>query len=344
MPRHAFALLLVAAALGCSQRARTVEIDEPRLQAEIERRFAAAVDSPRVNQRFDTLVSQIVADPAVATAGEGLLGSLGEDPGIAASAATIMEQLGSNPAVVASTQALMRAHPEASADQVGALAAAQIGQVTEGPIFSRAWDRAWSDLLKTPEMTALVTRFGERVGHNQAFQDAMRAGVLAHISDAKISARLVELNGGEAPARDKATDLLLARVFPVERLAGFYDDVFGLPVVKREATALVRDLASSKAFQQHVVTSVRAMFGDAAVRERAVDVMVVVMDPAVTEDKLYAALQRLLTTPALRGALASMVDGMLADDELGAIGTRTLTAIVRDPAFQAKIVAIFDGW
>jgi len=78
-------------------------------------------------------------------------------------------------------------------------------------------------------------------------------------------------------------------------------------------------------------------------RDRAVDAIGVVLSEGLTEDKLYAALKRMLETPSVPRALLTMVDRMLADPSLGEIGSRALRQIAADPAFQATIVKLGDG-
>jgi len=339
------ALLFTLVALGaCKRSARSLDLDQPRLDAEMGRRFSAAVERPEVSKAFDDLMAKVGADPAVAQAGSSLTDALGADAGIRDSANAIIASFGSSPAVQQLAARIMSEHPDATPDQVGELASQRIATITDGPRFKGAWERAWNELMKTPEVTGVLARLGGRLSKSDGFTSAIDAAVRAKISEQRVSDRLTELNGGQSPDAAKATDLLLQHAFAVERLARFYQDVLALPAVTKAIGGLAHDLAASPAFQKIAVDGVAGLLSDATVRAQAAALMTALLTEDVTEDQLYQALQPLLMAPAMRKALVSTLDRMLAEPELGAISTRTLLPVMTDPAFVSAFARIFEGW
>jgi hypothetical protein len=336
-------LLLVSLAFpGC--RTPPLELDEPRIAAEIEQRSAKAVATPEVDKGFDALIEGAFAEPSVGDAGKALLTALGDDPGLKPGFEAVMGAIGAHPTIKALVLKIMKENPKASPDRIGEIAGERVGAITEGPLFEQAFGRAFHDLLARPNVAAVFNRLGEKVANDKAMTATIANAVKTRVNDEKWRARLTALNGGQMPDKARATDLFLDSAMSEARLAKVYIDLAALPVMKREIALAARDIAAAPAFEKHAAAAVKKCVDDAGIRARIVDAMALLMGEGATEQKLFEAFHAILTAPVVESSLTTLIDDMMSDPSLGAIGQRTITAIAADPAFQSTLSSLVEGW
>jgi hypothetical protein len=333
-------LVLLPLLLGtaCNKR---VEIDSARATAELDKRWDSALETPAVEQSIEKLWDGIAADPAVGKNGEKIMAALGEDPLLQGAMAKFMEQLGQEPSMRKMVQQIIKEHPRATEDQIGDLIEKRISQVTEGPAFDKAFDKAFDALMKRPEVAKMLNTLGEKVADNPHVDKAINAGLDKIGGDEAWGARVTAWNGGKVPDKQRATDLVLEKLFPVDRLSRFYVKVYGLPSVKKELAAGTAELLGAPAFQKLTAQLVRTLADDALFRKRATETMLVLFEPS--DAALERATRQLLEAPVVPKAISTWGKGLMADASLALIGDKTLRAMVAAPDLQACISELLAG-
>lgn len=344
-PRAALIAAIAIAAAGCRQeRPARVEIDQSRLAAALPARMVASIKRPDVQPRFEALGQGLTTDPQVVQASSALVAHLGQDPEIQAAGNAFVAEAIRDPVVIHAIQDLMRAHPGASSDEIGALTQQRIEAVTNGPEFQAAFTAAWNELLQAPDVNGAFRRLGDQIGRSKATLDLTLAAVVGHLDDAALQRRLTQLNGGRPPSRAKATDLFLEHAFSDDRLAGFWKDVTALPAIHDGLSLAARGLLESKAFQKDATTFVRTILTDETFRSRGVDVMVVLLSDHPDQATLHRVLGALLQTPAAHKAVATLVDQLITDPSLRTIAGDALAPIAKDPGLQKVFGHLLTEW
>jgi hypothetical protein len=336
--------VLVAAllALLCFSCKRQLEIDDKRFAAEVNRRASATIETPEVNAAFDRFANTLLADPSLSPAGEELMTALGSDPSLAPGFQAVTGEIGKQPAMLALVKKLQRENPRANANEIGALAGKHVETVTQNPIFGRAFERAFQGVLTHPDVAAKLARFGDALATDGILMAKVNSLFMTGTTEEKWRKRLTELNGGSFPDKERATQLLLDHAVSNERLKRFYIDLTALPVLKRELATALRDIARAPSFRRHLVECIRQCVDDESFRRNAVAALNPLLGATPTEDELYQEFRHLLETPVVARSMATMLDRMLGDPELGVIGKRAVRVIVADPALQALVVGLFE--
>lgn len=338
------AVIAACAHGGCNRdRARGVEIDEARFDREVGQRFLAGANRPEAARGFEALVNGIMADPEIARDGGALLGELGADPGLADGLQEMMARVQANPAIQRFITKLVADHPGASPDEIGRLAQDQVARVTSSPAFSRAWSRAWGELIADPDLAQAMQSLGRGVATSPALAAAIQKIATIELDD-RVRRRLVELAGGDVPDRERATELLLDHAFSEERCAQFYVTVTSSPAVHRELVAAMRVLVKAPSLRGILVAGARTIIDDPAFRDRADATFALVVDDGVTEDRLYPALHDLLATPSVHRAVADLIAHLRADPDLSSIGTSTIERILADPSITEALRRMAVDW
>ena len=269
---------------------------------------------------------------------------LGNDPEIQRAGNAFVAEAIRRPAAMQAIRDLMRAHPDATPDQIGALTQQRIEAVTSGPAFQAAFGQAWNELIEAPDVKAAFARFGDQVGRSRATLDLAVAAVVGHLDDVGLQRRLTELNGGRVPDRARATDLVLEHAFSEDRLARFWKDLVALPSIHDGLSRAARGLLGSPAFQKDATTFVRTILTDATFRARGVDVMVLLLADHPDQARLHDAISGLLQVPATRKALVTLIDQVLTDPSLRKVAGDALAPIAKDPGLQKLFTHLLTEW
>jgi hypothetical protein len=110
----------------------------------------------------------------------------------------------------------MADHPDASSDQIGALAGQHIEQQTESQAFDQAFDLASDRLLERPRLTAAFDGFSEAVANNPQFERGITAA-LNQIDYRPLAERVIAFNGDIEPDAAGATQILIDHAFTTDR-------------------------------------------------------------------------------------------------------------------------------
>ena len=317
-----------------------VELDKPRLAAELDKRASAALDTPAVEKSLDELFAAVAADPQVAAAGEKVMNGLGDDPRLQPGFAKIMEALVAQPALKSAVVELMRQHPNASSDQIGELMGQRISAVFASPATSHAIDTAFNGLFKRPELGGVLETFGEKAVRNPHMAGLISSTLADDALEKRWRDTLVTLNGGSVPDRARATDLVADKMLTTERLSRWYVKVYPLPATRREVSAGAARLLEAPAFRRHTGELVAALVGDATFQQRSVDGMNALMarDPApATVEKAVA---RLLDAPIVASAVTRWMKAVIDDPELGVIGNDIAKRLAAAPEVRATFAEL----
>jgi len=327
------ALLLV----GCERR---LEVDQARLAAALDAQSNAALETLEVKRALDELWSGLDGK-SLGKRGEALMAALGEDARVGAAAGRLMEKIGALPQLKAIVAQLMRANPRATPDEIGALVEKRISAVVDGPLFSRASDKAIGRLLKRPEIAGALDGFGRTVAHHPEVAKVTAAALAEVDFDRVWRQRLASLNGGKVPDRQRATELLSSEISSTGRLAGWYAKVYRLPVLKREVERALGRLLDAPSFRRATTTAVAAIVADAQVERGALDFMALAISAAPpSEEALERGLSAILDAPVVATALTNWLNAILADPALGAIGDDLIRALAAAPELKASFVGL----
>ncbi len=324
---------------GC---AKHVEVDAAQLGAQINTRAGDALNSPVVAKALEELFAAVGADPAVAKAGASLMSGLGEDPRLQPGFGKILESLGGQPVMQLMVKKMMHDHPTATPDQIGALMEKRVSGVLDGKVYDQAFNKAFDRFLKRPEINALFNTFAEKVVRNPETTELISATLGNDTVEKKWRDKLLQLNGGSLPDKQRATDLLAQQMLSLERVSEWYARIYTLPALKRETAIGVAKLLDSAAFHRITGDLVAGLVGDAAFQQRAVDGMVTLLGEAPTGEALERAIGRLLDVPIVSTQLAAWMKALMADPELATIGDGMLKAIVAAPEMRAAVASLVD--
>jgi hypothetical protein len=203
---------------------------------------------------------------------------------------------------------------------------------------------AFNGVLARPDVTAAFRRVGERLAGNAAFSGAVSSVLEERLVEMAWAKKLKALNGGSVPDKERATQLLLDNALSEARFAEFYKRLVALPVVQRQVTEAARDIARTAAFQGALVVGVRECVNDAAFQDRALELMLAMVGEKVDKADFQAKLDKVVTTPLVAEHVIRLIDKMLTDPEIGAIGNRAVSAIAMDPAFKKAVADFCDAW
>ena len=340
MKRVLLASWLLASMVALAACGKRVEIDAQRLSTELDTRTNAVLNTPPVEKALAELFAAVSADPRVSKAGNGVMASLGEDARLQQGFAQIVGALGQEPAVQAMVREVMRAHPKAGSDEIGELMGKRMSGVFDGPVFNRAFEKAFDRFLKRPEVSPLLNGFGEKVARNPHMAQLVNGSLDEQSLERAWRDKVVALNGGGVPDRRRATDLVAGAMLTNDRVARWCVKIYTLPTTKREAAAGVARLLDAAAFRRLTTDLVVALVGDATFRQRAIDGMVALMAAAPTPASIEKAIDRLLAAPVVATALSAWLKGVMADPQLSAIGEDILKAIVKAPDIRSAIVEL----
>ncbi len=333
--------LLVAAALtfaGCRGEASKIEFDEALIEAEIGRRAEHVLAGPALEKSVGDLVEAAFGDPEVGKSGEKVLAALGNDPALQPGFEAILGELQKQPAMTRLVQRLVREHPTYSSDQIGELAGARIEGVTNGPEFDKAFGQVFDRVMERPLVSSKFDLLGDKIGNNPHIVRMLSGTIDGAATEATWRKRVLELGGGKAPDKKRATELLLDHTFSNARLERFYARLFSLPVMKRELARTAHEMLEAPSFTRHAVRATRALVEDADFQRHAVDAIAALVEDEQERAPLSQALGRPLECAAFESALSSFLQAVTSDPELGAIGDRALARIAADP--ELKKVAL----
>jgi hypothetical protein len=333
--------VLAVVAVGCKRR---VDIDGERLKTELERRADDVLERPEVDKAFDALVEAVTAEPAVAKSGEALLGQLGADDGLQPGFQAIIQTVGEHPTVTKLMKRLARENPRAGPDQLSALFEKRFNDVVDSPAFDKAFDKGFEGVLERSDVTGAIQMFERAAAANPELNRAVDDVVKSRMNDAAWNQRIVALNGGAHPDRQRATQLLLDKAFSNERMARFYVDVVSLPVIRAKTAAACSRLLQAPAFQRHLSHSLRKMVGDPGFQQGAVAAMAGMLDSRGDAESLAAPIRGLLDKPIVGRELAALLKAVNKDPVLAPIGNEVITGIVADAGFKATLAKLIDGW
>jgi hypothetical protein len=333
------AIVSVLFLAACGKR---VQVDPVRLEGLLDARADAALATPVVEKALDELVAAISADPRVGKAGNGIMTALGDEPRLQPSFAHMVAMFAQQPAMLQMVRKLMREHPRATPEQIGALMEKRIGSVFEGPKFDRAFGKAFDKFWKRPELSSLMSTFGTKVVRNPQMAQLLSTTLDSGAVEAKWRDRLVALNGGSVPDRQHATELLADQIFSTDRVSKWYAKMYTLPATKREVATGVARLLEAPAFRRLTGDMVVALVGDPEFQKRAVDGMAVLFGDTVSDEALEGAIGRILDAPIVSTALAKWMKGLMDDRELGAIGGDLLRSMVAAPEVRASFAELTD--
>jgi hypothetical protein len=334
-------LLIASAAAGCKTR---VEIDGERLKAELERRADVVLQRPEVDKAFDHLADAVSEEPAVARSGEELLVMLGSDPALQPGFQAIIEAVGGHPTVTKAMSRIARENPRAGPDKLSALFEKKFNDVLDSPAFDKAFDSAFAGVLDRPDVNGAIQLFERAAASNPELNRAIDGIVSARAADGAWNRRIVELNGGKRPDRQRATELLLDKAFSDDRLARFYADVVALPVIRKKTAIACGRLLEAPAFQRHLKHALRKLVGDGSFQQGAVVAMAGVLDAGGDTTKLEAPIRALLEQPIVGKELAGLLKAVNKDPLLAPIGNETIAGIVSDREFVATLTKLIDVW
>jgi hypothetical protein len=324
---------------GCRKH---LEVDSARLTSQLDKRAAAALETPAVEKSLDDLWAAVGADPRVGKSGGAILNALGEDPRLQPGFQRIVADLGQQPVVLQLVRKLMREHPGANPDQIGALVEKRMNGVLDGPTFDRVMNKAMGRFLKRPDISSLLDTFGEKVARNPHISEVFSSTLSGPLIEDKWRDRLVTLNGGSLPDRQRATDLVADEIFSTQRLSKWYVKLYSLPATRREVAAGTARLLDAPAFRRVTADLVASLVADREFQKRAVEAMNVVLADAPTDAMLENAIARLLDVPVVSTALARWTKALMADRELAALGDDVLKAVVAAPEIRATVAELAD--
>jgi hypothetical protein len=342
MPRVLLArclmLVTVVGLVGC----RRVEVDSARLDKLIDAHANSALETAPVKKSLDDLFASVSADPRVSKSGNALLGAIGDDKRLQPAFAHLIELLGQHAAMQAMVKRLMLEHPGAKPEEIGALMEKRMSKIFDGPMFNIAFEKAFERFMKRPEIASQLQAFGEAVVKNPRMARFISSTFSSGVTEGKWRKRLIELNGGSVPDRERATDLLANELFSAERMARWYVKVYSLPATRREAANGVAKLLDAPAFRRLTSDLVVALVGDADFQKRAIDGMGVLLEDKPSDAALEKAITALLGVPVAATAIGTWMKGLMSDPELATIGDGMLKSIVEAPEMRAGFAELAD--
>jgi hypothetical protein len=333
--------LLVVTLLGLAGGCRRVEVDSERLNKLIDAHATTALETAPVKKSLDDLFAAVAADPQVSKAGNGILAAIGEDKRLQPAFAHLIQLLGQHPAMQTAVRKIMKEHPRAKPEEIGALMEKRMSSIFDGPRFNIAFEKAFEGFMKRPEIASQLQAFGQAVVHNRRMASFL-SSTFSGVTEGPWKKRLIELNGGTLPDKERATELLANELFSSERLARWYVQVYTLPTTKRETAAGVAKLLEAPSFRRLTSDLVVALVSDATFQRRAIDGMGVLLADTGGDAALEKAIAALLDVPVVSTAVATWMKGLLADPELGKIGDGMLSKIVDAPEMQASFTQIAE--
>ena len=333
--------LLAVAAVGCKTR---VDIDGERLKTELERRADVVLQRPEVDKAFDGLADAVTSEPAVTRNGEELLGQLGSDRALQPGFQAIIQAVGEHPTVAKVMARIARDNPRAGPDKLSELFEKRFNDVIDSPEFDQAFDKAFAAALERPDVNDAVQLYERAAASNPELNRAIDDIVKARVNDQAWSRRIIALNDGKRPDRQRATQLLLDKAFSDERLARFYVDVVSLPVIRKKTADACGRLLQAPAFQGHLKHTLRKLVGDAGFQQGAVAAMAGLMDAPRDAEALATPIRALLEQPIVGKQLAALLKAVNKDPVLAPIGNEAIAGIVSDPGFAVTLTKLIDSW
>lgn len=330
-------VFLALFSLGCQKH---VQLDGPYFREQLEQRASAALATPPAQRALDELFEGVAADPQASQSGQRLLSALGADPGLQPVFGQLIADLGQSPVVQRMVRDVMREHPAASPDEVGALVEKRIGAIVDGPVFDKAFDSAFETVLQQRDVRAVMQQLEAKVGAHS--RSALRDTLDRRLTDTTVHDKIVRWNGGSVPEPRKATSIVLDRLFTAERLALWYAQLYRLPAFKRELVVGCAQALETTSFKRMTTELVATLFANDAFRKRVYDGMLVLFQPKSSDQRVEAAVRALVGEPVVASALATWMTKVMADPELGTIGERALRAIWAAPEVPAHIAGLFD--
>ncbi len=319
-------------------------IDLQRLEQTIAKRAEKAAESKAVSDQLDAMIDTIGEAPEVAKAGEALLEAIGSAPQLQASFSKITTTLGESPVVQGGLQKLRRDNPTMTEDQLVAAFVARVERNTESPAFDKGFGAEFDKLLAEPEVDRVMERFGTQVAESPHIEKAIDESIRGQLDDRELMKRLTKLNGGKEPDAQRATDLLLEKVFTEKRFEAFYVEVFGLPAARKHIQKAAAELLSAPSVKTHMITAVTTLFADPTFQKDALAGVILLMGDSLTEAEVASAVGKLTSHPVTKKALVTLVDGLLNDPALKHVGDKAIKNIASDPSVQKAITQLVAKW
>lgn len=325
--------------VGCGTK---VEIDHERLERAVDRTIERSLKRPEVDQAVDRLLDAVMNQLALTSKGEQLLSRLGEDPALQSAFATIVGAVGEHPTTKRLVLRLMRQHPRASQADIAALFEKRISAVFGGPEFERAFDKAFEVVLEHPGVAAAIRSFeraaANNVAHGQFLSDLLREKG----TEQDRTRRLIALNGGSKPDRQRAADLLAETAFSENRLAKFYAELFSLPVMQVQTARACSQMLDAPSFQQHLRHTIRDIITDPNFQKAAIATVTNLLGGV--PDAIEYTIKEVLKPPVVATALATLLVSIKNDPALESIGNEALAAIFVNTSIREHMSHLLNDW
>jgi hypothetical protein len=318
-------------------------LDEHALEAVLDKRVDEVMARPAIDRAFEQMLESVADDKALGEQAEGLMSELGDAPEIASRAAAIEEAIGEAPQMTALAVRLMAENPNASPEQIGALAGDYISRQLDSPLFDRALERAIDHFLEQAALKAAFDEFGDVTSNNPHVVRSL-SQALRSVDEDKLEKRLTELNGGSKPDHARTIELLETHAFTVDRIERLMLDWIGLSETREEVRRLAGELLQAPAFRGHVLRLFSQLLSDSAFQHGLETSFVLLLEPNPDSDVLVREFGRVLETRSTTAACSNFVTALTRDPALQAIGDRTLARLTTSPAFIASFQRFATGW
>lgn len=312
------------------------------LMTTVETRVDEALARPGVNKALDDLFTGLAGDPEFAAAGQAVLTSMGEAPAVAQAGGAIVQTLATSPEIAKYVQAQMAANPGMDPSALEGKLTGRVEAAFEGDAWDKGFDKAFDKFAQDPTVDAAFTRFGEVLSQDAKLDQALEGYFTKKLTDAKVQARLTELNGGTAPDAAKLPELLLAQVLTTDKLEKFLTSFFTMAPLKKEIAAALLPFLKSETFKKSVGERVGKILADPAFQPLAVKFMVdLITGPDATAESIESGIAPLLGLPVVRDQVAGLVNDITSNPELKGPLAAAFANAAKDPAFEAALDAAF---
>jgi hypothetical protein len=318
-------------------------LDEHALEAMLDKRVDEVTARPTIDRAFEQLLEGVFNDNALGEQAESLMSELGDASEIAPHVAAIEDAIGQAPGMSALVARLMSQNPNATPEQLGALAEAHVSRQIDSPAVDQALDRVIERFFEQPALNAAFDELGTAISENPHVLRSLSQS-LRSLEEDKLQQRLTQLNGGSMPGPARTMELLATHAFSADRIERLMLDWVELSETREELRRLVRELLREPAFRRHVLRLFSDLLSDRAFQNGLQSSFALLLEANPDPDAMARELSRALDTQRTTTSCTNFVTALTRDPELQVIGDRCLARLTASPGFIGSFERFASGW
>jgi len=315
-----------------------VQVFAKQVEETVATRTASAFNRPAVAKAFDDALGSLAADPGLSKQLGSLVDALQKDSRVAGAIESLMAHLMDDPGVAANVQQIMAENPGASAEQIGELFGKQFEQRWGTPAVNDAWMSAWDALTKKigarPELDMLF----------RAVINKVTAGLSTPESEAKVSRKIIEKNGGTRPDAAKATQIALDQMWTEARIDGLLVTLLTNPTVRTATATFLADVLALEDVNKAIVGQAGTLAANKAVLLKAQRALQALYVKDMDLDTVRSPLGARTTEETRARGLGDRRTMISSRPKLTELATKWYGTLAADPKLKADTTAFLENW